>query len=335
VNSNKKAPKPKTTPRKPAKTTPSTAPANENKSKPDESAANERTYWESIRLSTDAEDFKAYLQKYPNGQYSDLARNTLRRLEDAAKEAAARADEARKAEATRKELGALKRPGAVVKNSIGMELVYAPAGSFMMGSERGDANEKPVHQVTIREGFYIGRYEVTQAQWRRVMGSNSAAFKGDNFPVDEISWEDAQDFIRSLNTTNDGYKYRLPSEAEWEYACRAGSGDEQAGNLDSIAWYENNSEGTTHPVGQKLPNGFGLYDMLGNVWEWCEDNYHSSYNGAPSNGSPWLIGGYATRMVRGGSWRMSSRFLRAAGRVPDGRAARRYGLRLVAFASTQ
>src|SRR5205085_9149218 len=120
---------------------------------------------------------------------------------------------------------------------------------FMMGSETGDADEKPVHQVTIREGFYMGKYEVTQAQWKQVMGNNPSYFNNcDQCPVEMVSWNDAQEFIKKLNAMNDGYVYRLPSEAEWEYAARAGTTGDYAGDLDAMAWYLNNSGNKTHPV---------------------------------------------------------------------------------------
>jgi formylglycine-generating enzyme required for sulfatase activity len=188
-------------------------------------------------------------------------------------------------------------------NPLGMEFVWIPPGSFMMGSENGDSDEKPVHQVTFREGFYMGKYEVTQAQWQQVMGTNPSNFKGDSLPIETVSWNDAQKFIRKLNEMNDGFVYRLPSEAEWEYACRAGTTGDYAGNLGSMAWYVDNSGNQTHPVGQKQANAFGLYDMHGNVSEWCADAWHENYNGAPTDGSIWLSGGDSSRRVlRGGSW---------------------------------
>lgn len=202
-----------------------------------------------------------------------------------------------------------------VTNGIGMELVSVPAGSFMMGSENGKASEKPVHQVTIREGFYMGKYEVTQAQWQQVMGNNPSTFKGDNLPVENVSWDDAQEFIGKLNAKNDGYVYRLPTEAEWEYACRAETTGDYAGNLDAMAWYSANSGKQTHPVGQKQPNSFGLYDMLGNVNEWCFDYWHDNYNGAQTDGNAWTNGGdQSSRVQRGGSWINSANVLRSAGR---------------------
>lgn len=229
-----------------------------------------------------------------------------------------------------------KRAGTVVKNSIGMELVYVPAGSFMMGSENGSSSEKPVHQVTFNSGFYMGRYEVTQALWQTVMGSNPSEFKGcDQCSVEQISWSDVQEFMRRLNARADGFNYGLPSEAEWEYACRAGATGNDVGNLDEGAWTLENSgdkrlrsdelehnvlviyqnHNRTHPVGQKQPNAWGLYDMYGNVWELCEDKWHDSYYDAPKDGSAWLGGRYqALRVMRGFSWSNSAIGLKAAAR---------------------
>jgi formylglycine-generating enzyme required for sulfatase activity len=147
------------------------------------------------------------------------------------------------------------------------------------------------------------------------MGSNPSVFKGANLPVENVSWDDAQEFIKRMNARNDGHFYRLPTEAEWEYACRAGSTGDYAGNLDAMAWYDNNSGGKTHPVGQKSPNAWGLYDMHGNVLEWCEDVYHDNYTGAPVDGSAWLTprgDGNNDRLLRGGSWRVLGRNCRSA-----------------------
>lgn len=202
------------------------------------------------------------------------------------------------------------------------------------------SNATPKHRVEIRHSFYMGQTEVTQKQWGAVMGKtireqrdednpNSPLYgEGDGYPIYYVSWNEAKEFVARLNSLSDGFVYRLPSEAEWEYACRAGTTESFAGNLDSIAWYLNNSGrtrldtpeivvkdgenyvkrlldngGGAHPVGTKRANSFGLYDMTGNVWEWCEDVSHENYHGAPTDGSSWVTGGNLKyRVLRGGSW---------------------------------
>lgn len=193
-------------------------------------------------------------------------------------------------------------------NSMGMEFVKIPSGEFNMGTYGSSGSEGPVHEVTINESFYLGKFEVTQEQWRDVMDSNPSEFEGEDLPVDSVSWNDAQNFIKRLNEMEGTDKYRLPSEAEWEYACRAGTttiyytGDDES-ELGDYAWYDDVS-GSTHPVGQKKPSPWGLYDMYGNVGEWVQDTYHTSYEGAPSDGSAWKDGDSSdrTRVVRGGDW---------------------------------
>jgi formylglycine-generating enzyme required for sulfatase activity len=159
---------------------------------------------------------------------------------------------------------------------------------------------------------------VTQREWKVVMGDNPSTFKGDDLPVEKVSWDDVQEFIKKLNEREGITKYRLPSEAEWEYACRAGtttrySYGESDSNLCEYAWYVGNSGKKTHPIGQKKPNPWGLYDIHGNVGEWVQDTWHSNYNGAPSDGSVWKGSG-SNRVIRGGSWRSNARGCRAADR---------------------
>jgi formylglycine-generating enzyme required for sulfatase activity len=219
------------------------------------------------------------------------------------------------------------RAGRRLALVAGIEFVLIPAGSFKMGSTNGLSNEKPVHEVTISQPFYMGKYEVTQAQWQSVMGNNPSMFKdcGGNCPVEQVSWDDAQNFVNRLNESNDGFRYRLPTETEWEYASRAGTTGDYAGNLSEMAWYSENSGSKTHAVGGKQPNAWGLADMHGNVWEWCQDWYHETYYGAPTDGGAWLSGGEQKyRVLRGGSWYNLATNLRSALRgrnTPDYRGA--------------
>ncbi|WP_342304915.1 formylglycine-generating enzyme family protein [Methanolobus sp. ZRKC5] len=210
----------------------------------------------------------------------------------------------------------------VYTNSIGMEFVLIPAGKFIMGSKQ-DETSRPVHEVTISKQFYIGKYPVTQEEWVSIMGSNPSYFKDhDDHPVEQVSWNDAQEFVKNLNAKEGTDKYRLPSEAEWEFACRAGTtskypfGDDES-ELEEYGWYLGN---TTHPVGQKKPNPWGLYDMHGNVWEWCQDKWHSNYEGAPAENSAWEGDASFLRVDRGGCWSSLSRFCRSSrrsGYIPD------------------
>jgi formylglycine-generating enzyme required for sulfatase activity len=227
--------------------------------------------------------------------------------------------------------------GNAITNTIGMEFVLIPAGEFDMGSPPDEnmmysggermysGEERPVHHVNIEKAFYMGRYEVTQQQWRAIMGDNPSHFTGDDNLPEMVSWDEVQDFIAKLNDKEGTTKYRLPSEAEWEYACRAGTstrysfGDDES-ELGDYAWYDDNSGSKTHPVGQKKPNPWGLYDMHGNVWEWVQDCWHSDYNGAPTDGSAWVVAcryGGAFRVIRGGCWNYSARRCRSADRGRD------------------
>ncbi|GCL58127.1 SUMF1/EgtB/PvdO family nonheme iron enzyme [Microcystis aeruginosa] len=200
-----------------------------------------------------------------------------------------------------------------ISNGVTLEMVSLPAGEFLMGSADSDfdavSREKPQHQVQVNS-FAIGKYPVTQAQYEAVMGINPSEFKNNpQNPVEQVSWNDAQAFCQKLSQIT-GKTYRLPTEAEWEYACRAGTttryyfGDD-ASQLGDYAWYSANSQSKTHPVGQKKPNAWGLYDMIGNVWEWCEDDWHDNYIGAPKDGSAWPINNdnrSHLKCLRGGSW---------------------------------
>jgi formylglycine-generating enzyme required for sulfatase activity len=232
------------------------------------------------------------------------------------------------------------------KDAIGMEFVKIAPGEFVMGcstdDKECDADEKPAHRVQITKVFEIGKYEVTQSQWQAVMGSNPSTIKGDDHPVETVSKNDAHDFLAQLNARNDGYKYRLPTEAEWEYAARAGTTGTQAASLDEVAWYGANSEDETHPVGKKKANAWGLYDMLGNVREWVEDVFTRDFystspladpigpqagrggpqGGPPGGGRGGPRGGPAGKggpmrqlpIMRGGAWDNAASFLRVSAR---------------------
>lgn len=200
---------------------------------------------------------------------------------------------------------------------IKIEMVSIEGGNFLLGGK-----------VSVNvSNFQIGKYPVTQKQWREIMGNNPSHFKGDDCPVEQVSWNDVQDFIAKLNQQT-GLRYRLPTEAEWEYAARGGAKSKgflyAGGNdLDKVAWYEGNSNDKTHPVGSKAPNELGLHDISGNVWEWCEDDWHINYQGAPTDGRAWVDSPRGDgRVLRGGSWDDYAELCRAAyrnGNAPAGR----------------
>ena len=256
-------------------------------------------------------------------------------------------------------------------NGVTFEMAAVKGSTFTMGStdQYADSDEKITHNVTVSD-FMIGKFEVTQKLWKAVMGSNPSRFKGDNLPVVNVSWNDAQEFIRKLNQQT-GQNFRLPTEAEWEYAARGGTstslysgeninikGANNSPNLDKLAWYGGNcgqnytssagcdvsngydisgwsekqyadSKGGTHPVGMKQPNAYGLYDMLGNVWEWCQDWYGDYSGGSQTNPTGPSTG--SNRVLRGGCWSSDARYCRVSnryGKYPDNRY-RNYGFRLV------
>lgn len=218
-----------------------------------------------------------------------------------------------------------------------MSFVTIPSGSFMMGSDKGSRDEKPVHMVNIRS-FQMMTTEVTQAQWELVMENNPVKLqKGDNLPVVQVSWNDVQEFIKKLNQRDPDNGYRLPSEAEWEYACRAGTttkfhSGENESDLERVAWYKDNSESDFHFGGQKEPNAWGLYDMHGNVYEWCEDNYYKNYKDAPTDGSARLSPKEVFRVYRGGCYFYKAKNCRSANRFKEFPSTRKndfLGFRLV------
>ena len=240
-------------------------------------------------------------------------------------------------------------PWRVKDKGTGIEMLLVPPGKFIMGMSPGDTeasdNEKPAHEVTLTKPFYLGRTEVTQSQWVKVSGNNPSHFHSlkdrdsmikklmndgltkseaeakaakesadiDSFPVESVSWNDCQQFCAKTNL-------RLPTEAEWEYSCRAGVRKPTYGNLDDIAWIDKNSSGMTHPVGKKLPNALGFYDMLGNVFEWCSDIYGAKYYKSCEDGvvDPKGVLEGSDRVLRGGSWTYYSNGCRSSNRCYPG-----------------
>ena len=199
----------------------------------------------------------------------------------------------------------------LVDPTTGMEFVRVPGGCFQMGDTFGDVEsvESPLHEVCV-DGFWMGKTEVTQGQWQTIMGDNPSKFKrGDKYPVEQVSWVTAQEYIQKL-TRQSGKRYRLPTEAEWEYAARNGGKEEKyagGNNVDALAWYDGNSGKSPHPVAQKNPNGLGLYDMSGNVWEWCQDWYEKNYYTSSPRNNPGGSSSGSIRVTRGGSWYNSAK----------------------------
>ncbi|MDY6789926.1 MAG: SUMF1/EgtB/PvdO family nonheme iron enzyme [Thermodesulfobacteriota bacterium] len=326
-------------------------------------SANQQTPWESTSLRGDfyfnpkrgiaVVKSTHKIDTGLNAEQEELEkkRKELARIEAVIEERGRVEAERKKIEAKMTKLLAMsKRPpkpeSKKITNSLGMEFVSIKPGSFGMGSpssEPGHQSNERQHKVTLTKGFYMQTTEVTQGQWKAVMGNNPSNFTncGDDCPVEKVSWDDAQGFIRKLNQKEGSGKYRLPTEAEWEYTARAGSRTAFANggiselkcgydaNLDAMGWYCGNSNKTTHQVAQKQPNAWGLYDMHGNVWEWCQDWYKKKLSvrsvidsTGPSSGSH--------RVIRGGSCdynALRSRSATRRGAAPD-RAYGRLGFRL-------
>ncbi len=298
--------------------------------------------WKAAEAGSDRNAVNAYMTRYPEGKYLMAAKEKLIQIAQLEKEEAARREEdehwrkAEKAsdiavvqgylerypsgrylkEAKLKHADLDMRPGKVFKDCADCpEMVIIPAGSFQMGGS--DERELPIHQVTIAKPFAMGKTEVTQGQWRSIMGSNPSHNDqcGDNCPVEKVNWNDAQKFIARLNAKT-GKQYRLPSEAEWEYACRAGGRQEYCGSdsADSVAWYGSNSGSKTHSVAGKRANTWGLHDMSGNVWEWTQDCSNDSFNGAPTDGNAWMSGNCDRPVLRGGAFVSEPKDIRATNR---------------------
>jgi len=291
----------------------------------------EEKFWDEAKAIGNREAFEAYLSSYPMGRYGALAKASIVRLGQTTVPFGA-------SQVTQPSVqsAVVQQPkaGSVFKECNDCpEMVVIPAGTFLMGTQDKGQDETPQHSVSIK-GFAIGRFEVTQAQWLAVMSTDPSRFKGSRHPVENVTWDEIQEFLRRLNATT-GKAYRLPSEAEWEYSARAGSqthyhfGD-KTDELSRYAWFNGNSGGTTHPVGEKLPNEFGLYDMHGNVWEWTDDCWNKDYGGAPSDGSAWSRGECGLRVLRGGSQIGGSENARSGFRNRSDRSTRgfSYGFRL-------
>jgi formylglycine-generating enzyme required for sulfatase activity len=287
----------------------------------------EEKFWDEAKGVGNREAFEAYLSTYPKGRYVSLAKAAIAHLTAAGTQVANTSNSAPVRPQPAPQVAAIApQTGTVFKDCDDCpEMVAIPAGTFLMGTKSDPfssnpphANEQPQHSVSIRP-FALGKVEVTQEQWYAVMGTMPSRFKGRTLPVEQVSWVDAQTFVQKLSAKT-GKIYRLPTEAEWEYAARAGSqtnyffGGDQT-QLGRYAWFTSNSRNSTQPVGEKLPNAFGLYDMLGNVWEWTEDCWNENYNSAPTDGSAWTRGDCSQRVVRGGSWFNNPQVLRAADRT--------------------
>lgn len=297
---------------------------------PDEFQYLKRLYEEGVKLS---DALELCLNRY---NLLPLTEQSINNLAEAATRASYSAKNAR-------DILLKKRPDLPdllvldLGNGIILEMVKIPAGSFLMGTADNDSNyssvEKPQHQVTLQE-YYLGKYPVTQEQYQAVMGSNPSYVQDNSRnPVENVSWNDAQTFCEKVSEKT-GQKVRLPTEAEWEYGCRAGTqtrfsfGDDED-QLGDYAWYGDNPDNTTHPVGQKKANSWGLYDMHGNVWEWCEDGWHKNYQNAPKDGTAWNNNDSQARVLRGGSWDMAPSYCRSACRLNNDYLSDHNGVRVV------
>jgi formylglycine-generating enzyme required for sulfatase activity len=280
--------------------------------------SDDRALWDSVKDSRDVNELKAYLVQFPKGVFAGVASVRINAMEKGVTPQVNPSPQS----ATRP---AVFQPGTVFKDCDDCpEMLVIPAGTFLMGSStdpfavfKPSPDEQPQRSVSL-PSFALGKFEVTQEQWFSVMGTTPSFLKGRSLPVEQVSWNDAQEFVKKLNQKT-GKQYKLPSEAEWEYAARGGSpsafsfGD-TAIDVGRYAWFERNSGNKTNPVGEKLPNNFGLYDMHGNVSEFTQDCWNNNYSGAPQDGSAWTVGNCSMRVLRGGSWLHPMQGLRSANR---------------------
>jgi formylglycine-generating enzyme required for sulfatase activity len=280
--------------------------------------SDDRALWDSVKDSRDVNELKAYLVQFPKGVFAGVASVRINAMEKGVTPQVNPSAQS----ATRP---AVFQPGTVFKDCDDCpEMMVIPAGTFLMGSKadpfaviQPSPDEQPQRSVSL-PSFALGKFEVTQEQWFSVMGTTPSFLKGRSLPVEQVSWNDAQEFVKKLNQKT-GKQYKLPSEAEWEYAARGGSpsafsfGD-TAIDVGRYAWFNRNSGNKTNPVGEKLPNNFGLYDMHGNVSEFTQDCWNNNYSGAPQDGSAWTVGNCSMRVLRGGSWLHPIQGLRSANR---------------------
>ena len=254
----------------------------------------------AAKLLGTSKPLEGYLEAFPSGRHAVEAQGLIAALAE------------RQKPETGKSMGGetpqARKAGDIETfkvNGVEISMAWIPEGTFQMGTTNieGRRSQKPLHSVTISKGFWIGVYEVTQAQWIALMGNNPSKLQSSGqAPVDSVSWEDCQMFLTELNRLTNR-TFRLPTEAEWEYACRAGSFDNWYGEWNSIAWHARNSKGSAHEVGRKRPNAFGLYDMVANVWEWCQDWYETTYYKSSPSVDPQGPASGKERSIRGGSWK--------------------------------
>jgi len=269
---------------------------------PSAKSDNEVFFWDNLD-NTSIKSYQDYLLKFPQGQFIELANKKIKYLKK------------HNAKNSKQQPNSLNQ---IVDSATGMELIKIPSGCFQMGSDNDSSDEKPKHKTCITNNFYLGKYEVTQEQWHKIMGNNPSQYKkGKNNPVEQVSWNDIQKFIKKLNKET-GKKYRLPTEAEWEYACRSGGKEQKycGGNdISDYAWYGESWKDGHHSVGGKLPNGLGLYDMSGNVWEWLQDKYKKDYyQNSPIN-NPTGASDSTYRGMRGSSWGNEAKYARSVNRA--------------------
>jgi len=299
----------------------------------------ELAFWETVKDSQNPDEFEAYLLIYPDGRFAPLARVRIKALQEqqSSTETASTA-EPETPEPNTTDSSSWDRSETLYQDcDVCPQMVVIPAGEFAMGSDKHRREEQPVHPVIIEQAFGLGRYEVTLGEWGACVKAGACRYSPENLtsgdpalPVGDVSWDDAQAYLRWLSEKT-GFEYRLPSEAEWEYAARAGSdtvfwwgddiGQSRANCKDcGSAWAEKGPA----PVGSFEPNPFGLHDVHGNLWEWTADCWNTSYKNAPADGRAWTKGDCIARVLRGGAWHLDAEYMRAARRSKYDRDVRYY-----------